>query len=144
MKSKPFNVPTSSPSTKTVPSNLITASKLLYSLNVLLRITIRLSTNLWVNLLCNSSDNLSSIVLACSCQYSDSFNQFFLLVIKVQVLIFDILFNRVSISPSKLFSLLIWDLIQSLSNLPWDNNNSKVFSSKLKCIPDNELLKSGI
>ena len=39
---------------------------------------------------------------------------------------------------------LIWDLIQSLSNLPCDNNNSKVFSSKLKCIPDNELLKSGI
>ena len=35
----------------------------------------------------------------------------------------DILFNNVSISPSTLSCLAICDFIQSLSNLPLDNNN---------------------
>ena len=45
-KSKPLRVPTCSPSTKTVPSNFTIASKLFCSFNVLVSITIRLSTNL--------------------------------------------------------------------------------------------------
>ena len=46
IKSNPFKVPTSSPSTNTLPSILTIASKLLNSFNVLFKTTIFLSTNL--------------------------------------------------------------------------------------------------
>ena len=67
-KVKPVNVPTSSPSTSTVPSSLTAAIKFADSFSLRDRCAARLSTNLCVSLVCNSSDNLSSIDFASACQ----------------------------------------------------------------------------
>ena len=78
---KQLRVPTSSPSTITVPSIFTDEIKLVASFSRLDKCAARLSTKRCVNLLCSSSDSLSSIVLARCCHSSGSSVQLVLCVI---------------------------------------------------------------
>ena len=104
---KPLRVPTSSPSTNTVPSSRTAAIKFADSFILLLRCAARLSTKRWVRRSCNSSDNLSSIDFASACQSCFASSHPDLCVIYVQVRICEIRAINVSMSPSSLSRWLI-------------------------------------
>ena len=122
---KPSSRPITWPSTTTSPVLLMSVSSAVFSRMRRISTLVRRSTKRSVNLSCSASDSLSSTARVTSCQCAGSASQSGRLAAKVQVLIWAMRFDSVSMSPSVLSARSIWRANQSIGIVPSASNNHR-------------------